>query len=77
MDKRIPPARWVPATAIVAVCIAALGAATFGVGEPAAPVQAARPAADTPVDVVRAPVPASSAEGACRTCTMGAGKGWL
>ena len=72
MDKRI----WVPAFAVIAICIIALGAVVFGgAGAPAA---ASRPAADAPVDVVRAPASAvPPREPACRTCALGAGKGWL
>ncbi|MBC5784269.1 hypothetical protein H8N03_15055 [Ramlibacter sp. USB13] len=72
-------ARCVPAFAVIAVCIAAVGAATFGSAPEAPPaVVAARPAADASIDVVRAPASSTPAQdGACRTCTLGAGKGWL
>ena len=76
-----PPwtSRWVPALSVAAVSLASLGAAVFGARTPAQPPVTARPAADQPVDVVRAPAsPASAASAAaCRTCEMGAMKGWL
>lgn len=77
MDMRIPPTRWVPALAVAAVCIAALGAATFGAREVPPAAAAERPAADAPVQVVRVPAPAAGVAEPCRTCTLGAGKGWL
>lgn len=77
MDKRIPPARWVPVLAIAAVCIAALGAVTFGARDVPPTSLAQRPAADAPVHVVRGPASVAGAQEPCRTCTLGAGKGWL
>jgi hypothetical protein len=67
--------RWVPAFAVAAVSIAALGAAASASWRGARErVHAQRPAADAPVQVVRAPAtPAARPRPtACSTCVMGA-----
>ena len=66
--------RWVPATSVAALSLIALGTATFGARSPAPPVAAQRPAANAPVNVVRAPVPALPSREPCRTCEMGAAR---
>ena len=78
MAKRTSSTRWIPALCVSAVCVAALGAAIFGASEAPAPAAAARPTADAPVRVVRAPASAMPESNAvCRTCMAGAAKGWL
>ena len=78
MAKRISSTRWIPALCVSAVCLAALGAATFGASDAPAPVTVARPTPDAPVRVVRAPASAMpESDTDCRTCAMGAAKGWL
>lgn len=69
------PASWVPAAAVTAVCLAAFAAVVVGVrGESQVVPATPRPAADAPVDVVRAPLAVPSfGESACRTCALGAG----
>ena len=73
MSAHALSSRRLPAFAVAAVCIAALGAAFSGAHErqPASP---ARPAADAPVDVVRAPASTAPQAPACVTCAMGAGR---
>lgn len=68
---------WVPAVAIAALACIALGTATFGARTSAPAVAAQRPAADAPVNVVRAPASAATGKAPCRTCTLGAGRSWL
>jgi hypothetical protein len=66
--------RWVPALSVAAVSLAALGTVTLGARAPSPTVAAQRPAADAPVNVVRAPAPSAPAREPCRTCAMGAGR---
>ena len=77
MSPRATNHRWVPALAIAAVSIAALGTVTVGTRENA-PARVDRPAADAPVHVVRAPASAQPQhQPACTTCAMGAGRSAL
>lgn len=57
MNPNASPSRLVSGAAVIAVSVAALGAAWMGGGQVAAPaeLQAGRPAADAPVRVVKAP----------------------
>ena len=69
--------RWVPAASVAALSLVALGTATFGARAPLPVVAAQRPAADAPVDVVRAPAPTVPSREPCRTCQMGAARSTL
>ena len=76
MNKSPVLYRRVSAFAVTAVCLAALGAAEHSLRMRWQGAAHARPVADAPVRVVKAPpepgidrLPAS----ACRTCAMGAG----
>jgi hypothetical protein len=78
MNHSARSVRWVPVLAIVALSFVALATATFGGHVPEAPAVAAqRPAADAPVDVVRLPASTTAPRQRCRTCELGAARGWL
>lgn len=76
MDKRASSSRLVSALAVAAVSIAAAGAAvTAWQSRGGAETRTGRPAADAPVDVVKAPaVPVVQRIEPCPTCAMGAGR---
>jgi hypothetical protein len=80
MDASALLHRRVSAFAVTAVCLAALGAAGHALRTQPQESAPARPAADAPADMVKAPPePAMdrlTAE-ACRTCAMGVGRGTL
>ena len=72
--------RRVSAFAVTAVCLAALGAAEHSLRMRSDGAPPARPVADAPVRVVKAPPEPATGRlpvGACRTCAMGAGQGSL
>lgn len=79
MDTSHCPSRLVPALAVTAVCIAAIGAVGHRLADsfPRAVPAPTRPAADAPVNVVKAPATVQPDAVPCTTCAMGAGRGPL
>ena len=76
MDTSNWSSRLVPALAVTAVCIAAVGAVGHRLSATTQPAPQ-RPAADAPVNVVKAPAAPAAAPGTCTTCAMGAGRSTL